>query len=70
MNIIKYLYHILTCDHDLEFVRNLYGDPVRLFYGWNRSEWRCKKCGEYFLKPDLYYENLSPQEFIDKYNFK
>lgn len=51
--VFRYLWNDLTCKHELEFVRNLYGDPVHYIYGWNRSEWRCKKCGNYKLKPDL-----------------
>lgn len=56
MGILKFVYNEITCRHnDLEFIRNLYGDPVHLYYGWNRSEWRCKKCGNFVLKPELYY---------------
>lgn len=56
--ITKYIYNDITCKHELEFVRNLYGDPVHYIYGWNRSEWRCKKCGNYKLMPNLHYEKV------------
>ena len=32
------------CEHDYEFVRNIYGDEINWCGGY-RSEWRCKKCG-------------------------
>lgn len=36
----------LFCEHDYEFVRNIYGDEI-IEYGWDRSVWRCKHCGKY-----------------------
>ena len=33
------------CEHDYEFVRNIYGDEINWCGGY-RSEWRCKKCGK------------------------
>lgn len=33
------------CDHDYEFVRNIYGDEINQHNGY-RSLWVCKKCGK------------------------
>lgn len=57
-SIARYIYNDITCKHEYEFVRNLHGDPIYMIYGWNRSEWRCKKCGNYKLMPDLHYEKV------------
>lgn len=51
MNIIKRLF----CRHEYEFVRNIYGDEI-IHAGYNRSWWRCKKCGKRALDPHLYLE--------------
>jgi len=51
MSIIKRLF----CWHEYEFVRNIYGDEI-VHAGYNRSWWRCKKCGKWRLDPHLYLE--------------
>lgn len=33
------------CQHDLVFVRNLYGDQI-IEWGYKRSVWRCSKCSK------------------------
>ena len=48
MNIIRRLF----CKHNYEFVRNIYGDEIRLL-GWKRSVWKCSKCGKIKLKDNL-----------------
>lgn len=35
----------LRCQHDLVFVRNLYGDQI-IEWGYKRSVWRCSKCSK------------------------
>jgi len=45
----------LFCKHSqIDFVRNIYGDEINHFNG-NRSLLKCKECGKYILKQDLYY---------------
>lgn len=41
------------CKHDYEFVRNIYGDEINNCGGY-RSIWKCKKCGKYLYKYELY----------------
>ena len=41
------------CDHDWEFVRNIYGDQINYCNG-KRSKWKCKKCGKIEFRDDLY----------------
>ena len=53
MGIIRLLLKRLTCEHDYEFVRNIYGDEINHSGGY-RSWWRCKKCGAMALDRDLY----------------
>ena len=49
MNIFK----VLFCRHeDLEFIGNIHGDLI-MHCGWNRSAWKCKKCGWIIYKPQL-----------------
>ena len=47
----------LLCDHEYEFVRNIYGDEI-IHAGWNRSRWRCKKCGKWQARPYLFDEEV------------
>lgn len=35
----------LFCEHEYEFVRNIYGDEINTCGGY-RSIWKCKKCGK------------------------
>ena len=48
------------CEHDYEFVRNIYGDEINWCGGY-RSEWRCKKCGK-----SEYRRYLQTTTIIDK----
>ena len=48
------------CEHDYEFVRNIYGDEINWCGGY-RSEWRCKKCGKIF-----HMENQVADSFINE----
>lgn len=43
----------LFCRHELEFVRNIYGDEI-IERGWKRSLWRCQKCGAVVEKDELH----------------
>ena len=45
----------LLCRHEWVWVRNVHGDEVFLT-GGKRSWWRCRKCGKFKLRPELYYE--------------
>jgi ribosomal protein L37AE/L43A len=49
MSILKRLF----CGHNLEFVRNIYGDEI-IERGWKRSLWRCSKCGAMVAKDALH----------------
>lgn len=42
----------LFCRHDLEFVRNIYGDEINE-WGWKRSIWRCKHCSKLIGRNEL-----------------
>lgn len=42
----------LFCAHDWKPLGNIYGDAI-IIHGWNRSEWKCKRCGKYKLCPFL-----------------
>ena len=49
MNIFK----VIFCRHkDLEFIGNIYGDLI-CECSFNRSAWKCKKCGWIVYKPHL-----------------
>lgn len=50
MNWFKRLFK--KCNHDWEFVRNIYGDEIN-FRNGNRSEWQCKKCGKIEWRKNL-----------------
>jgi len=43
----------LFCEHEYEFVRNIYGDQINYCNG-KRSIWKCKKCGKIEYKDKLY----------------
>ena len=43
MNWFKGLFK--KCEHEYEFVRNIYGDEIN-YRGGYRSIWKCKKCGK------------------------
>ena len=40
------------CEHEYEFVRNIYGDEINLCGGY-RSIWKCKKCGKIEYRKNL-----------------
>ena len=48
----------LFCRHDYVWDRNIYGDEI-IQAGYNRSWWRCRKCGRYKLRPELHREDES-----------
>lgn len=50
---IKLLWKQWSCKHEPKFVRNIHGDQIEL-YGYNRSLWRCSKCGFELLRPELH----------------
>lgn len=44
---------VLLCSHRRAvFVRNVYGDEIRL-WNWKRSIWRCETCGQLIGRPEL-----------------
>ena len=45
----------LLCRHEWVWVRNIHGDEINAA-GGKRSWWRCRKCGKFKLRPELYYE--------------
>jgi hypothetical protein len=47
----------LFCSHSFLFHRNIYGDEI-IKAGYNRSLWRCHKCGKWKFKPYLYEPEL------------
>lgn len=42
----------LFCEHEYEFVRNIYGDEINACGGY-RSIWKCKKCGKIEYRKNL-----------------
>lgn len=44
---------LLPCKHNMQFVRNIYGDEI-IERGWKRSLWRCHKCGKLKAMEDLH----------------
>jgi hypothetical protein len=40
------------CEHEYEFVRNIYGDEINECGGY-RSLWKCSKCGKYQYRKEL-----------------
>lgn len=62
MSIIKRM----LCRHEYEFVRNIYGDEI-VHAGYNRSWWRCKKCGKWKLDPHLYPDlEIEREQVVDE----
>lgn len=57
MSILRQIF----CRHELEFVRNIYGDEINLV-GGRRSWWRCKKCGRWIAKSPLYSNKMTVEE--------
>lgn len=53
----------LFCKHNYSFVRNIYGDEIRLS-GWKRSEWRCSKCGKIKYSDRLNNEHKKSKEAV------
>ena len=63
MNIFRILleiYKSILCKHDFEFVRNIYGDQIR-YNSWNRSMWKCKKCGKLKYKQNLFNDDYKQE---------
>lgn len=50
---VKRLVMRLFCSHEMAFVRNIYGDEI-MEWAWNRSIWRCVKCGKVKALPYLH----------------
>lgn len=44
------------CEHEYEFVRNIYGDEINECGGY-RSLWKCSKCGKYQHRKELCTKN-------------
>ena len=57
------------CEHNYEFIRNIYGDEVNMRDG-ARSIWQCHKCRKYKYEKELYDKiplNNKLNEIYDKY---
>ncbi len=46
----------LFCRHEYEGDQNIYGEEINMV-GGKRSWWRCRKCGKYQLRDQLYEED-------------
>lgn len=55
------------CDHDYNFVRNIYGDEINAHNGM-RSEWRCIKCGHIQYRDDLHTRGTLCEELDNIYD--
>lgn len=53
MNWFKKIIQNFGCNHEYEFVRNIYGDEINQCGGY-RSLWQCSKCGKYKYCKRLY----------------
>lgn len=69
MNLLKRLF----CEHEYEFVRNIYGDEINACGGY-RSIWKCKKCGKIEYRKNLQtvsllqrLDNLYDEYYHNKY---
>lgn len=69
MNLLKRLF----CEHEYEFVRNIYGDEINACRGY-RSIWKCKKCGKIEYRKNLQtisllqrLDNLYDEYYHNKY---
>ena len=69
MNLLKRLF----CEHEYEFVRNIYGDEINACGGY-RSIWKCKKCGKIEYRKKLQtvsllqrLDNLYDEYYSNKY---
>lgn len=63
----------LFCEHEYEFVRNIYGDEINACEGY-RSIWKCKKCGKIEYRKNLQtisllqrLDNLYDEYYHNKY---
>ena len=63
----------LFCEHEYEFVRNIYGDEINACGGY-RSIWKCKKCGKIEYHKNLqmvsllqHLDNLYDEYYHNKY---
>ena len=63
----------LFCEHEYEFVRNIYGDEINVCEGY-RSIWKCKKCGKIEYRKKLQtvsllqcLDNLYDEYYSNKY---
>ena len=63
----------LFCEHEYEFVRNIYGDEINACGGY-RSIWKCKKCGKIEYRKKLQtvsllqrLDNLYDEYYHNKY---
>lgn len=53
MNWLRKFIQNFGCEHEYEFVRNIYGDEINQSGGY-RSLWQCSKCGKYMYSKRLY----------------
>jgi hypothetical protein len=42
------------CSHEYLWVRNVYGDEIYMTGKFNRSWWKCNKCGKWQSREQLY----------------
>jgi len=74
-NLIRQLISKYGCEHEYDFVRNIYGDEINQHDGM-RSEWRCIKCGHIQYREDYHtagtlceeLDKLYDNFYKDKYN--
>ena len=67
MNWFKKIIQNFGCNHEYEFVRNIYGDEINQCGGY-RSLWQCSKCGKYKYCKRLYNPTDTNTEKIHKTN--
>lgn len=64
MHWIKKLIQNIGCEHEYEFVRNIYGDEIN-HRNRMRSEWKCIKCDHVQYRED-YHTSGTLREELDK----
>lgn len=40
----------IFCKHTYDFVRNIHGDEINMYFPIKISVWQCKKCSKYKLE--------------------
>ena len=66
-NFIRQLISKHGCEHEYEFVRNMYGEEINTHNGM-RSEWRCIKCGHVQYREDYHVTGTLCEELDTLYD--